>query len=274
MAIDRIYLARHGYRMNWVTEDWVSVTGTARDPPLAPYGLSQAKELADFFISLPEEERPTIVLSSPYHRCLQTAQPTAEALKLPIYVEHGLSEWYSPAAPGTGLYPRPGQATDLRTHVPEISDDWQSIFYPTRKGEDAPEMHDRSHDLLRALIPAVEHKYGGKHQRILLVSHAAPIIGLVRVLVDNRALPLRVGTCSITDLRPRDTLSNAVGNWEAIKLADSSHLEEGALRDWGFEDAVYIDGKVINHHGEPGTENEKDEPVGLQVHLLPPGFQA
>ena len=90
----------------------------------------------------------------------------------------------------------------------------------------------------------MEHKYGGKHQRILLVSHAAPIIGLARVLVGDRTLPLRIGTCSITELKPKDASSNAVGNWVATKLGDGSHLKEGASRDWGLEDAVYIDDQV------------------------------
>lgn len=86
-------------------------TGLARDPPLAPFGLTQAEELADYFLSLPEHERPTIILSSPYcecaeepnlglymlkpyrplptDRCLQTAVPSAQKLQLPLYVEHG-----------------------------------------------------------------------------------------------------------------------------------------------------------------------------------------
>ena len=109
-------------------------------------------------------------------------------------------------------------------------------------------LHDRSYEVLRALIPTVEHKYGGKHQRILLVSHAAPIIGLARVLVGDRTLPLRIGTCSITELKPKDASSNAVGNWVATKLGDGSHLKEGASRDWGLEDAVYIDDQVRFPH--------------------------
>ncbi|PIL32007.1 hypothetical protein GSI_06711 [Ganoderma sinense ZZ0214-1] len=275
MKIDRIYIARHGFRVNWITDDWVSVTGTGRDPPLAPSGLSQAQELAEYFGSLPEEERPTAIFSSPYHRCLQTARPTAETLKLPLYVEHGLSEWYSPVVPGTGLHPRPGPTADLRTHVSEVDDAWETILYPSRMGEEIDEVHDRARTLLRALIPTVEYKYNGAHKRILLVSHAATCIALTRALVDNPALPLKVGCCSVTNFKPRDVSSNAVGNWEATKLADGTHLKEGASRDWGFEDAlVIVDGKVVTHSGEPGTEGEKDEPVGLQLQLLLPDLQA
>ncbi|KAI0757041.1 histidine phosphatase superfamily [Daedaleopsis nitida] len=274
MSVEYIYIARHGFRQNWVTNDWESLTGLPRDPPLANFGVTQAEELAQFFLSIPEDERPTAIFSSPYYRCLQTAKPTAELLKLPLYVEHGLSEWYSPAAPGTGLHPRPASATDLRAHFPEIDESWQSIYYPARKGEDISDVHDRARGLMRALVPAVEHRFGGKHRRILLVSHAATVIALARELVGDRTLPFRVGCCTLTDLQRTDGPPKAVGCWDAKKLADGVHLKEGSTRDWGFEDAIVVDGKLINHAGEPGTENEDDHPVGLQVHCLPTEIHA
>lgn len=40
--------------------------GLARDPPLAAFGVTQAQELAAYFASLPEEDRPTAIFSSPY----------------------------------------------------------------------------------------------------------------------------------------------------------------------------------------------------------------
>ncbi|KAI0735212.1 histidine phosphatase superfamily [Earliella scabrosa] len=274
MTIEYVYIARHGFRMNWVTDDWESVTGLPRDPPLADFGLTQAEELARFFLSFPEEERPTAIFSSPYYRCLQTAKPSAELLKLPLYVEHGLSEWYSPAVPGTGLHPRPASATDLRAYFPEIDDSWKSIYYPARKGEDIQEVHARAGGLMRALVPAVEHRFGGKHKRILLVSHAATVIALTRELVGDRSLALRVGCCTLTDLQRTQGSPKAVGCWEAKKLADGSHMKEGITRDWGFEDAIVVDGKVISHPGEPGTENEVDHPVGLQIDHLPHEIRA
>ena len=114
-------------------------------------------------------------------------------------------------------------------------------------GEGIDEVHDRARALLRALIPTVEHKCNGAHKRILLVSHAATCIALTRALVNTPTLPLRVGCCSITDFRLRDTSSNSVGDWEATKLADGTHLKEGASRDWGFEDVVIVDSKVCSY---------------------------
>ncbi|KZT74663.1 phosphoglycerate mutase-like protein [Daedalea quercina L-15889] len=262
--VETIFIARHGFRMNWVTSEWESVTGLPRDPPLAAFGLTQAQELADHFLSFPEDQRPTLILSSPYYRCLQTATPTSQALQVPIFVEHGLSEWYSPVVPGSGLHPRPASATVLRTHFPDIDDSWSSIWYPSRKGEDVDDCLDRCHGFLSALLPEIERRYGDKHERILLVSHAAPIIALARELLGDRRLPLRVGCCTVSEFTPRPGGSTDVGAWQAKRLADGSLLKEGALRDWGFEDIQIANGKVIQDPGQPGTEKELDEPVGLQ----------
>ena len=105
-------------------------------------------------------------------------------------------------------------------------------------------MHARADALLRALVPAVEATFGGRHRRILLVSHAATVIALARALVGDEKMPLRVGTCTLTDARRVRPGAGPGEGWEAVKQADGAHLEKGSLRDWGFEDCVVVDGKV------------------------------
>ncbi|THH34066.1 hypothetical protein EUX98_g57 [Antrodiella citrinella] len=263
--VDRIYIARHGYRLNWDTTSWKSVTGLPRDPPLAAFGVTQAEELAVYFTSLPEDERPTAIFSSPYYRCLQTSTPVSKALGIPIYVEHGLSEWYSPVAPGSGLHPRPGSATHLQTFFPHIDPTWQSIYYPSRKGEDVDAVHDRVGQCVKALVEDLQTREPEKPHRVLLVSHAATIIALVRELVGDRELKLRPGCCSLSKLERKKDAGGVLGGYEAKLLADGSHMEGGSTRDWGFEDIVIADGKVVNDQGQPGSEGEVDDPVGLQV---------
>lgn len=196
----------------------------------------------------------------------------------------GLSEWYSPIIPGSGLHPRPQPATDLRTYFSEIDDSWASIYYPSRKGEDVKECHDRAGDFLHALVPEIKRKYAGTHDRVLLVSHAATVIALTRELMGDRSLPLRVGCCSLTELRKKDDSHRVLKNYVPEKLADGAHLKEGSTREWGFEDIQIAEGKVnlivslndrtivlriflqvIEDLGVPGTEHEIDHPVGLQT---------
>ena len=97
---------------------------------------------------------------------------------------------------------------------------------------------------MRALIPAVEERFGGEHKRILLVTHAATVIALTRELVGDRDLPLRVGCCTLTNLERPQGVRDAVGCWQPKKLADGGHLKDGVTRDWGFDNCIIIDGKV------------------------------
>jgi len=151
----------------------------------------------------------------------------------------GLSEWYSPVAPNTGLHPRPGSASSLKKYFDEVDPEgWSSVYYPSRKGENVEQLLDRSAGLLHDLIPEVERKFEGKHQRIVLFSHAATIIALDKELLGNRDHPVRVGCCTLSEF---DKDGDA---WKMIKLADGSHLKEGTQREWGFEDIVLSDGHV------------------------------
>lgn len=194
----------------------------------------------------------------------------ANALNLPIHVEHGefataganiqllttalsgLSEWYSPVAPGTGLHPRPWAAADLKRYITEIDPSWSSIWYPSRKGEDVEEVHARVNGFLDLFVPAVEARFSDKHKNILLVSHAATTIALCRGLLALPDLRLRVGCCSVSEFSRKPT-HGILGSWDAKKLADGGHLKDGASRDWGFEDVEMANGKVC--HPETTLKN-------------------
>ncbi|KZT57427.1 phosphoglycerate mutase-like protein [Calocera cornea HHB12733] len=255
--VERIYIARHGFRLSWITQTWSSPTGTPRDPPLAAYGHDQAKEMTAYFLSLPEEERPTAIYSSPYYRCLQTANPVAEALELPLFVEHGLSEWYMHVKPNTGLLPRPISASELKKHFPIIDDSKTSLYVPPRRGEDIPEVHRRAGLTLQALM------YTANSPRLLLVTHAATTIALVRSLVRDMHLPIRVGCCTVSTLK-RD----GSGKWQPVgQLASADHLVNGVERDWGFEDVSLIGGHVVEDEGEGESADVDEGPVGLMVDL-------
>ncbi|KAF9229330.1 phosphoglycerate mutase-like protein [Gyrodon lividus] len=278
--IETIYIARHGFRSNWVDSNWKNLTGLPRDPPLAAYGEAQAIELAKYFESLPEDKQPTAIFSSPYYRCLQTSKPVAEHLSLPIYVEHGISEWYSPVAPGTGLFPRPKSAIDLQALLHEISPSWRSVkidpswrsvWIPPRKGEDIEEIHARMVGFLKCLIDHVETRSDmNHHKNVLLVSHAATTIALCRGLLAQPDMPLRVGCCTVSQFSRKHDAAGVPGacQWDAILLASSAHLSnQESLRDWGFEDIVTDrTGKVVDDVGVPGTEKEEDGGFGPQIH--------
>ena len=123
------------------------------------------------------------------------------------------------------------------------------------------EIHDRTDGYLTVFIPHVERLYP-QHKVIMLVSHAATVITLVKSLCGNRKLPIRVGCCSLTELvRKEGDDWKVIGGWEVKKLADGTHLEGGAPRDWGFEDIEVAHGKVTIVRKVPE----------LRILITPPG---
>jgi len=157
----------------------------------------------------------------------------------------------------TGLLPRPLPASALKEFFPIIDDSRTSLYLPSRRGEDIPAVHERGAITLDALIQTAS------SPRLLLVTHAATAVTLVRALVGDPKLPLRVGCCSISTLT-RSTL----GNWQPVgQLANADHLTNGIERDWGFEDVSFANGHVVEDEGE-GEGPETDEgPTGLSIEL-------
>ena len=79
-----IYLIRH-----------CETTGQAPDAPLTPRGEEQAQRLCEQLFELPISH----IISSPYRRAIDSIQPLATALKLPITHEDDLKERRLSAAP-------------------------------------------------------------------------------------------------------------------------------------------------------------------------------
>jgi transcription factor C subunit 7 len=115
---------------------------------------------------------------------------------------------------------------------------------------------------------------------ILLVSHAATVITLARELIGDRELPLRVGCCTLTNLKRKTGAKHVLGAWEVLSLGSGSHLRDGIQRDWGFDDVVISNGKVsafinietqltgaqvIDDPRVPSSEGEEEGPVGCQL---------
>lgn len=78
-----VYLVRHakaGHRETWDGEDELR--------PLTEKGWRQARALVDLFADHPF----TLLLSSPYVRCVQTLEPLAEARGLSVEPADGLAE--------------------------------------------------------------------------------------------------------------------------------------------------------------------------------------
>lgn len=84
---EKLWIVRHGQSAGNVARDAAHEAGHSIidinirdvDVPLSPLGERQAQALGQWFASLPEEEKPEVVLSSPYVRARQTARFVCQA---------------------------------------------------------------------------------------------------------------------------------------------------------------------------------------------------
>jgi broad specificity phosphatase PhoE len=93
-------VVRHGESTANVAAEFAEAAGLAEleiterdaDVPLSPTGEEQAEALGRWLAGLPEDQRPELVVSSPYRRALRTAELTVGGLALPIRVDERLRD--------------------------------------------------------------------------------------------------------------------------------------------------------------------------------------
>ncbi|KAM0286301.1 hypothetical protein ACHAQH_001032 [Verticillium albo-atrum] len=212
MPLEVIYVARHGFRSNWLvdpaTGDYSSSirspTGIASDPALTAHGVDQAKELGAHLLTV--DPPIEAVYSSPYYRCLQTITPfvdlkaeevqrqaaastnvadatgvagnssPTQAAATTIRPEPGIAEWYG-AAPFE--HPTPASAEVLKPMFPRYDETYRPAVVPAVKGETIEGLYNR----IAAGIGAIIDQCDAEDRRaVVICSHAAPIIAMGRVL--------------------------------------------------------------------------------------------
>jgi broad specificity phosphatase PhoE len=86
----RLWVVRHGQSAGNVARDAAELAGTTlidldnrdADTPLSTLGIAQSRALAQWFASLPAQEQPTTLMSSPFVRAQQTCAAVAAELKV------------------------------------------------------------------------------------------------------------------------------------------------------------------------------------------------
>ena len=169
-----MWLVRHGESGGNVADAQAHEQGAGRleldvrdpDVPLSETGCSQAQALGRWMADLPEEQRPTAVVSSPFTRALTTAQLAAEPLGLRVRVDERLRERDFGAFDGmTGAgireeYPQEAQRRDLLG----------KFYYRPPGGESWADVALR----VRSLLTTEALRHDG--ERLLLVAHQAVIM--------------------------------------------------------------------------------------------------
>lgn len=201
----KIWIIRHGMRIDFAEPGWVETAEEPYNPPLAPIGQLQAQETARRFAAEPLEA----IFVSPFLRTLQTARPIAALKGLPLFVEAAFSEFLKKEEfPCHPLADGPVTERMLRD-FPEISPSYRSAP-PAAYPEDFSDL-DRRIDLAMDRIKA------SAYSAVLIVSHGSPIKSIYRHFIGS--LPEEYQPmCSVTRFDLVD------GLWRLSIDGDSSHL--------------------------------------------------
>ncbi len=184
------------------------------DSPLSEIGIAQAAALRDRFSAAPL----AAIYSSPYRRCLDTAEPIARTLGLPVRLRPELCEFHHRPPPGrTDPPPDPEEAVAARSGTVVIDPDLTGpVSWP-------PLEETLEHLVARmaSLAAGLKARWPADDDAVLLVSHGSPIARFIDAwLSDDRSRSFRyiIDNAALTALRCGAEVSSL------ICLNETSHL--------------------------------------------------
>lgn len=206
---DTLWLVRHGESAGNVARDEAEALGQAviqiaqrdADVPLSERGEKQAQAVGRWFGRLPPEQRPTVVLSSPYLRARQTARLLSEAADLdlderPLIIDERLREKEFGIIDRLTLFgvaeKYPDQAEFRRLlgkfyHRPPGGESWCDVILR-----------------LRSVVDTITREWRGG-ERVLIVSHQVVVLCfryLMERMTEEELLAVdraeQIANCSVT----------------------------------------------------------------------------
>lgn len=198
----RIWIVRHGNREDFQNPGWARTAQRPFDPALSADGETQAQEVGATL----KNEPVHCIFASPFLRTIQTASRIADVLDLPVFIEQGIGE----ILPTAQEMPELMSDDALAQRFPRI--DWEyisagSLSYP----ETSEEGHHRAADAALALTVRQPDK------NLLMVTHGAPVVGIVRGLT-GLTERLTVPLCCIFALQRNES------GWRLTQSSGASHL--------------------------------------------------
>lgn len=206
-----LWLVRHGESSGNVARDQAESAGAGvidiadrdADVPLSPLGERQSRALARWFGALPADERPNVVLTSPYVRAQQTAAIIINEANLSATdTVHAVDERLREKELGildrftkAGSMQRFPEQAELRTrlgkfyHRPPGGESWCDVILR-----------------LRSVYDEIQLQHGG--QRVLIVAHQVIVLCfryLLERMTEQQILTIDaagdVANCAVTSYR-------------------------------------------------------------------------
>ena len=206
---DREAIAAKAHRLELETRD--------ADIELSVEGQRQADALGEHLAQMPDDERPTVVVSSPYRRARSTAERALKSLDLEVVIDERIRERELGIFDGVTWY---GIAAD---HPEESArrDRLGKFYYRPPGGESWADVILR----VRSIVLELQERFRG--ERVWLFCHEAVILAFRYVLEglnEERVLALQkeepVANCSMTRYRMTD------GALTLVRSEDTSAVEE------------------------------------------------
>jgi broad specificity phosphatase PhoE len=198
-----VWIARHAHRFDFAYPEWFLTAERRYDPALSDEGFVQVQQLANRLKQEPIDH----LFCSPFLRAIQTAQPLAQLLDLPLKIERGLGEWLNPD--WMTEYPQTSPLEEL-TQKYSIDQPYSSRLIPTY-----PESESAMMQRMASIAGQLVTEFSGN---LLLVGHGATVGGITAGLMGENLIwqaPLACLT-KIVYVKNR---------WKIELKADISHLE-------------------------------------------------
>ncbi len=166
-----LWLVRHAHRLDFVQPEWFDTATYRYDPPLSTAGFDQSNLLAHQLSQIQVE----CIYTSPFLRTIQTADPLARLLDLPIKLEWGLCEWL--CQDWTVDFPETTPVDELIRCYPNIDDAYQSLVLPCYP-ESVQELDARIAIIASKLVQ-------GNSENILAIGHKGSMLGIAAALTGD-----------------------------------------------------------------------------------------
>jgi broad specificity phosphatase PhoE len=202
-----IWLVRHAHRLDFIQPEWFDTATYRYDPPLSTEGFDRSHFLAQQLSQVKIDR----IYTSPFLRTIQTADPLARLLQLPIRLEWGLCEWL--CQDWTTGFPETTPVDESIRCYPNIDDAYQSLVIPSYP-ETIQELDARIAIIAGKIIQ-------GNSKNILAIAHKGSVLGIAATLTGKdlwKTYDLACGGII--------KLVNAEGRWLS-SVVDGQAMPEG-----------------------------------------------
>jgi broad specificity phosphatase PhoE len=236
-----IVLVRHGESLGNLADaearrnkaERLDLTARDADVELSETGLSQAAAVRAHLADLPHEERPTLVISSPYQRASSTARWAVQDIDVDLLLDERLRErdlGQFDGLTGAGIRHLFADESERRKKVGKF-------YYQPPGGESWADVVLR----VRSLLGDLRHGFGG--QRVWMFTHQAVIMAFRYVIEE-------ISEAELLEIDRDSPIPNC-----SLTAFD---FDEHGARLRNFASVAALDGESAHVTAEPSTSQAKE----------------